>query len=63
MAEPEQKTEVTTERAFRLCIDEDKTHKVNVVRVELRGIARFACWWFVVWSIFGGILALASFLK
>jgi hypothetical protein len=50
--------EGNTERAFRLCIDE--TGKTNVVRVELCGIARFACWWFVVWSIIGSFIVLVN---
>jgi hypothetical protein len=29
----------------------------RVVRVELQGIARFACWWFVISSVIALIIA------
>jgi hypothetical protein len=47
----------TTEEAFKLCINEH-VGKVNVVRVELCGIAKFACWWFVILSILGALAGL-----
>jgi hypothetical protein len=49
----------TIERAFSLCINERMSGwlsepgkaRYNVVRIEAHGIVRFACWWFVIWSI------------
>jgi hypothetical protein len=52
-------------RAFELCIDErydsvsGKVARYNVVRVQAHGIVRFACWWFVIWSVVDLILSFA----
>jgi hypothetical protein len=58
MAEPEEKAEIATEKLFRYCIGERQA--INVVRVELHGIARFACWWFVILSMAGMAVGLLS---
>jgi hypothetical protein len=50
----------TTEEAFQLCINEH-VGKGNVVRVELCGIAKFACWSFVILSISAALAGLFIF--
>jgi hypothetical protein len=54
-------TDAGIEKAFRACINENRPRH-NVVRIELHGIARFACWWFVVWSALGGVAAIIAAL-
>lgn len=56
----------TIEEIFTSCtkarsdIDEGK---YLVVRVQLHGIARFACWWFVMLSVVGIAAAIISIQK
>lgn len=48
-------------RTLRFCVKETGG-TVNVVRVELHGIAQFACWWFILWSTIGIVIAIAAIL-
>jgi hypothetical protein len=52
---------VTTEDALRFCINE-QAGKVNVIRVELTGVAKFACWWFVIDSTLATVAVLFYWL-
>ena len=58
-------SEITMEQRVKSCITATVASEapgaeiVGVVRVELHGIARFACWWFVIWSIIGLVAAIA----
>jgi len=60
----ENEIEVPIEESFGRCINQDfrkwtgPQAEYNVVHVQLHGIARFACWWFVIWSVVGGLVAL-----
>lgn len=54
--ETKEKKEIPLEQAFRFCIDE--RGNPYFIRVEVRGIAKFACYWFVILSAIGLVLGL-----